>query len=153
MAHLRGMRPARYEKVGMSGNTPYSSFCTDTMSDYAKFIPQKELVYLLNLIIHMAAIECKVAMCICRLLDFELLLELKFEQKKGTSLVKLVVTTTERLSVPDIYLDIRVGISQTSHLPSVRLTAFVLWPSYNGHFWGYIFGAYFPQKSDILPPF
>jgi hypothetical protein len=31
-------------------------------------------------------IECKLAMCICRLVEFELLLELKFEQKKGTSL-------------------------------------------------------------------
>jgi hypothetical protein len=61
------------------------------MSDFAKFIPQKELVYLLKLIIHMAAIECKVAMCISRLEDFELLMELKFEQKKGTSLVKLVL--------------------------------------------------------------
>jgi hypothetical protein len=47
------------------------------MSDFAKFIPQKEVVYLLNLIIHMAAIECKVAMCISRLVKFELLLELQ----------------------------------------------------------------------------
>jgi hypothetical protein len=62
------------------------------MSDFAKFIPQKELVYLVNLIIHMAAIECKVAMCISRLVEFELLLELKFEQKKGTSLVKPVLS-------------------------------------------------------------
>jgi hypothetical protein len=74
------------------------------MSDFAKIIPQKELVYLLKLTIHMAAIECKVAMCISRLVDFELFLELKFEQKKGTSLVKLVLSriTTERLSVPVI---------------------------------------------------
>jgi hypothetical protein len=37
----------------------------------------------------MAAIECKIvlAMCISRLVEFELLLELKFEQKNGTSLV------------------------------------------------------------------
>jgi hypothetical protein len=40
-----------------------------TMSDFAKFIPQKELVYLLNLIIHMAAIQCKLAICISRLVD------------------------------------------------------------------------------------
>jgi hypothetical protein len=54
----------------------------DTMSDFAKFVTQKEVVYVLNLITHMAAIECKVAMCIIsRLVEFELLLELKFEQK------------------------------------------------------------------------
>jgi hypothetical protein len=52
------------------------------MSDFAKFIPQKELVYSLKLTIHMAAIECKVAMCISRLVEFELLLELKFKQKR-----------------------------------------------------------------------
>jgi hypothetical protein len=63
------------------------------MSDFAKFIPQKELVYLLNLIIHMAVIECKVAMCISRLLEFELLFN--FKQKKGTSLVKLVFYCVE----------------------------------------------------------
>jgi hypothetical protein len=34
----------------------------------------------------MAAIECKLAMCISRLVKFELLLELKVEQKHGTSL-------------------------------------------------------------------
>jgi hypothetical protein len=34
----------------------------------------------------MAALECKVAMIISRLVEFELLLELKFEQKKGTLL-------------------------------------------------------------------
>jgi hypothetical protein len=32
----------------------------------------------------MAALECKVAMVISRLVKFELLLELKFEQKSGT---------------------------------------------------------------------
>jgi hypothetical protein len=36
--------------------------------------------------LHNAAIECKLAMCISRLVKFELLLELKFEQNKGTSL-------------------------------------------------------------------
>jgi hypothetical protein len=30
----------------------------------------------------MAAIECKLAICISRLVEFELLLELKFEQKR-----------------------------------------------------------------------
>jgi hypothetical protein len=60
-----------------------------------------------------AAIECKLAMVTSRLVEFELLLQLKFEQKKGTSLVKLVLSrrksmvTTERLSVPVIYFDIR----------------------------------------------
>jgi hypothetical protein len=47
---------------------------------------------------------------------FELLLELKFEQKKGTSLVKPVLSRrksglrTERLSVPVIYFGYRAGI-------------------------------------------
>jgi hypothetical protein len=36
--------------------------------------------------LHMATLECKLAMCISRLVEFELLLELKIEQKKGTSL-------------------------------------------------------------------
>jgi hypothetical protein len=41
----------------------------------------------------MAVIECKLAMCIIsRLVEFELFLELKFKQKKGTSLVKLVLS-------------------------------------------------------------
>jgi hypothetical protein len=39
----------------------------------------------------MAALECKVAMVISRLVKLGLHLELKFEQKKGTSLVKLVL--------------------------------------------------------------
>jgi hypothetical protein len=64
----------------------------------------------------MAAIECMLAMCISRLVKFELLLELKIEQKKGTSLVKLVLSRrksglrTERLSVPVIYFGYRAGI-------------------------------------------
>jgi hypothetical protein len=33
----------------------------------------------------MATIECKLAMCISRLVELELLLELKIEQKQGTS--------------------------------------------------------------------
>jgi hypothetical protein len=67
----------------------------------------------------MATLECKLAMCISRLMEFELLLELKIEQKNGTSLVKLVLSRiksglrTERLSVPVIYFDIRTGISRT----------------------------------------
>jgi hypothetical protein len=63
----------------------------------------------------MAALECKVAMVISRLVKLELLLELKFEQKKGTSLVKPVLSrvATERLSVPVLYFDIRAGISRT----------------------------------------
>jgi hypothetical protein len=40
----------------------------------------------------MAAIECKLTMVISRLVKFELLLELKIEQKKGTSLVKPVLS-------------------------------------------------------------
>jgi hypothetical protein len=41
----------------------YNSFFFDPMSDFAEFVTQKELVHVLNLIIHMAAIECKLAMC------------------------------------------------------------------------------------------
>jgi hypothetical protein len=61
----------------------------------------------------MAAIECKVAMCISRLAEFELLLELKFEQKRGTSLDSLCykdassLKTVERLSVPVILGEFR----------------------------------------------
>jgi hypothetical protein len=40
----------------------------------------------------MATLECKLAMCISRLVEFELLFQLKIEQKKGTSLVKLVLS-------------------------------------------------------------
>jgi hypothetical protein len=40
----------------------------------------------------MGAIECKLAMCISTLVEFELLMELKIEQKNGTSLVKLVLS-------------------------------------------------------------
>jgi hypothetical protein len=78
------------------------------MSDFAKFVTQKELVYVLHLIIRMAAIECKVAMCISRLVEFELLLELKFEEKFVTSLDSPCykdtssLKTVERLSIPVI---------------------------------------------------
>jgi hypothetical protein len=55
-----------------------------------------------------AAIECKLAMCISRLVEFGLLLELKFEQKKGTSLVKLVlsgrISASPSVRGPDVYL-------------------------------------------------
>jgi hypothetical protein len=34
------------------------------------------------------------------------------------------------------------------------LTAFMLWPSYNGHFWGYIFfGGISPSKIGHIAPF
>jgi hypothetical protein len=64
----------------------------------------------------MATIECKLTVCINRLVEFELLLELKIEQKNGTSLVKPVLSRrksglrTERLSVPVIYFGYRAGI-------------------------------------------
>jgi hypothetical protein len=44
----------------------------------------------------MAALECKVAMVISRLVKFELLLELKIEQKHFTSLVKLVLSRRKK---------------------------------------------------------
>jgi hypothetical protein len=65
--------------------------------------------------VHMATLQCKLAMCISRLVEFELLLELKIEQKTFTSLVKIVflkrksasrLETVQRLSVPVIYFDI-----------------------------------------------
>jgi hypothetical protein len=56
----------------------------------------------------MAAIECKLAMCISRLVEFELLLELKIEQKNGTSLVKLVLSRrmVHRLEDGTIFYDV-----------------------------------------------
>jgi hypothetical protein len=42
--------------------------------------------------LHKPAIECKEGRCTSRLVEFELLLELQIKQKKGTSLVKLVLS-------------------------------------------------------------
>jgi hypothetical protein len=59
----------------------------------------------------MATIECKLAMCNNRLVEFELLLELKIEQKNGTTLhtsrYKAASSLKQcyGLSVPVIYLD------------------------------------------------
>jgi hypothetical protein len=68
----------------------------------------------------MAAIECKVAMCISRLVKFELLLELKIEQKIGTSLhtacykaassLKRSVRGQQGLSVPVILGEYRTQL-------------------------------------------
>jgi hypothetical protein len=52
------------------------------MTDFAKFIAQKELVYLLKLTIHTSSYYSAEDVCISTLVEFELLLELKFEQKK-----------------------------------------------------------------------
>jgi hypothetical protein len=58
--------------------------------------------------LHTSSYYSAVDVCISRLVEFELLFELKFEQKYGTSLVKLVLSRrksrlpTERLSVPVI---------------------------------------------------
>jgi hypothetical protein len=63
--------------------------------------------------LHSPAIECKEGLCISRLVDFELLLELKFEQKQGTSRDSMCykdATSLKQsygLSVPVIYLGIR----------------------------------------------
>jgi hypothetical protein len=59
---------------------------SDPISDFAKFIPQKELVYKTYTKLHSPAIECKEGLCISRLVEFELLLELKFKQKNSNSL-------------------------------------------------------------------
>jgi hypothetical protein len=64
----------------------------------------------------MAALECKVSMVISRLVKFELLLELKFEQKSGTSLHTkrckdaTSFKTVERLSVPVILGEYRTQL-------------------------------------------
>jgi hypothetical protein len=55
------------------------------MSDFAKIIPQKELVYLLKLTIYTSSYYSAEDVCISTLVDFELLLELKIELKQGTS--------------------------------------------------------------------
>jgi hypothetical protein len=60
--------------------------------DFAKFIPPKELVYQLTVNHIRLQKKCKEGLCISRLVKFELLLELKIEQKDGTSLVKLVLS-------------------------------------------------------------
>jgi hypothetical protein len=51
-------------------------------------------------------------MVISRLVEFELLLELKFEKKKGTSLVKPLLS--RRKSFPVIYLRYSAGSTRTS---------------------------------------
>jgi hypothetical protein len=39
-------------------------------------------------------------------------------------------------------------------ISNTKLTAFMLWPSMNGHFWGYIFlGGIFPSKIGHIAPF
>jgi hypothetical protein len=55
------------------------------MSDFAKIIPQKELVYLLKLTIHTSSYYSAEDVCINTLVDFELLLDLKIKQNQGTS--------------------------------------------------------------------
>jgi hypothetical protein len=98
--------------VKFRSETAVSLFFFDTMSDFAKIIHQKKLVYLLKLTLHMPAIECKEGLCISILVDFEFLLELKIEQKQGTSRdspcykdatsFKQSVSGQYRLSVPVI---------------------------------------------------
>jgi hypothetical protein len=82
---------------------------SDPISDFAKFIPPKELVHQLTVNFLLLVLSVlKMSVCISRFVDFELLLELKFEQKDGTSLVKLLLSRRksglrlERLSVPVI---------------------------------------------------
>jgi hypothetical protein len=65
----------------------------------------------------MGALESKLPMVINTLVEFELLTELKIEQKKGTSLDSprckdaSRIKTVERLSVPVIYFHIKVALS------------------------------------------
>jgi hypothetical protein len=65
----------------------------------------------------MAAIECKVAMCISRLVEFELLLELKFEQKKGTSLHIACCKDVSSLARLSVSLHRAVEVCRTSGNP------------------------------------
>jgi hypothetical protein len=44
----------------------------DTKSDFAKFVTQKERIFTYTKL-HMAAIECELAMCIRRLVDLQAL--------------------------------------------------------------------------------
>jgi hypothetical protein len=66
----------------------------------------------------MATLECKLAMCIIRrLVEFELLLELKIEQNHGTSLVKLVLSrrkSASRQSVCPSQWSISISVHSTS---------------------------------------
>jgi hypothetical protein len=61
--------------------------------------------------LHMSSYYSAEDVCISRLVEFELLLELKFEQKDGTSLDSprckdtSSLKTVERLSVPVIYFE------------------------------------------------
>jgi hypothetical protein len=43
---------------------------SDTMSDFAKFVTQKELIYVLNLIIHMPSLHSNAGLCMVGLVDF-----------------------------------------------------------------------------------
>jgi hypothetical protein len=63
----------------------YNSFF-GPISDFARFIAQKELVHLLKLTIHTSSYYSAKDVCISTLVGFELLLELKIEQNGGTSL-------------------------------------------------------------------
>jgi hypothetical protein len=64
----------------------------------------------------MATIECKLAMCISRLVELELLLDIKIEQKQGTSRDRpcykdaTSFKTVERLSVPVILGEYRTQL-------------------------------------------
>jgi hypothetical protein len=85
--------------------------------------------------LHMAVIECKLVMCISRLVEFELSMELKFEQKKGTSLHTACckdasrVKTVEHLSVPVILGEFRTLIY--SELAWDIVTVGILYYMYN----------------------
>jgi hypothetical protein len=58
------------------------SFFFDTMSDFAKFIPPKRARIKTFNKLAMGALECKLPMVTNTLVEFELLMELKIEQKR-----------------------------------------------------------------------
>jgi hypothetical protein len=59
----------------------------------------------------------------------------------------ILIIYTQIFSARVIFCIIPRDNREFSNCSFQLLTAFMLWPSYNGHFWGYIFfGVIFPQK-------
>jgi hypothetical protein len=60
-----------------------NSFFSDTMSDFAKIIPQKELVYLLKLTIHKPSLHSAAGLCMVGLVDLRALHGANIRAKRG----------------------------------------------------------------------
>jgi hypothetical protein len=110
--------------------------------------------------LHTSTIECKEGLCISRLVKFELLLELKIEQKQGTSLhtssykhttsFKRSVPEQYRLSVPVFYLGYRTASTRTSPsiLNRIPVMAPISAPILGVHF----FQGHFSLKNGTICP-